>query len=189
MKVEKENFDTADKFYRKNLGVLKIDRCDFHTETGKHFQQNDIDLWLTLPGRRISVSEKKRNHDFNDLYLETYSKFPDIPGWVVHSKADFLAYFFPERIFWAGFPQIMRFYREGILPQIPLEWFEILRENQPQKSGREKHSIKIAGRTYDISVIQAYNESDGNSWYTMGVSIPFGMLKDNHIRFRVYPLG
>ncbi len=188
-KAETAHFGAADKFYKLQLEAEKIDRCDYNTTTGREFQQNDIDLWLTLENQRISVSEKKRAHDFNDLYLETHSKFPDIEGWTMHSKADFLAYFFPERVFWAGFRQIIRFYRESLLPQIQPQWFDLLNNNYPLKSGQEKHEITIAGCLYTISLIQAYNESDGNSWYTMGIGIPFEMLKDNHIKFKIYPTG
>ncbi len=187
-KRETEHFDTADKFYRHQLGALKIDRCNYHTPTGRKFQQNDIDLWLTLETQRISVSEKKRTRDFGDLYLEAYSKYPHVTGWTAHSEADFLAYFFPERVFYAGFRQIIRFYRESLLPQIPNEWFAVLKNNHPGKSAQEKHTIKIAGCSYSVLLIQAYNESEGNNWYTMGISIPFAMLEDNHIKFHIYPI-
>ncbi len=187
-KIETGYFSAADNFYRQQLGAVKTERCDYHTEKGRIFQRDDIDLWLTLGSEKISVSEKKRTRDFNDLYLEVYSKFPDTSGWTVHSKADFLAYFFPDRVFWAGFPQIVRFCRESLFPQISSHWFENLKSNHLKKSAQKKHTIKIAGQVYDVVLIQAYNESDGNSWYTMGISIPFDMLKDNHIKFRIYPL-
>ncbi len=187
-KKETAHFATADKFYKEQLEALKIDRCDYNTVSGRKSQQNDIDLWLTLKNRRISVSEKKRAHDFNDLYLEVYSKFPFVEGWTAHSKADYLAYFFPERVFWAAFPQIIRFYREQLLPHIPLEWFEDIRIAWPEKSTQKKQTIKIAGCSYNILLIQAFNRSDGNNWYTMGTSIPFKILKDNHIKFHIYQL-
>ncbi len=187
-KVEIRHFKVADKFYRQQFGATKTARCDYRTEKGRAFQQEDIDLWLTLKNKKVSVSEKKRTRDFNDLYLEIYSKFPVTSGWALHSKADFLAYFFPKRVFWAGFPQIIRFCRESLSPQIASSWFEELKTSHLRKNMQEKHTVRIAGKPYDIFLIQAYNESNGNSWYTMGVSIPFDMLKDNHIRFRLYPL-
>ncbi len=186
-KKETDNFHRADTFYTTRLHALKIERCDYHTSKGKAFQQKDIDLWLTLENGRVSVSEKKRTRDFDDLYLELYSKYPETPGWAIHSQAAFLAYFFPERVFWAGFPQIKRFLKESLLPRInPDEWKK-LQETHPETSTRKRIKQKVSGITYPVTLIQAYNETQNATWYTMGISIPFNMLHDNHIRYRIYP--
>lgn len=187
-KTETKHFTAADIFYRERLGATKIARCDYFTKEGRNFQKADIDLWLNLKTEKISVSEKKRTRDYNDLYLEVYGKFPDTPGWITHSKADFLAYFFPERVFWADFPQIIRFYNEQFAPQFPQELFKRLLNRNPGRNAIEKITVNVAGLSYPVSLIQAYNECDGNSWYTLGVSMPFDMLIDNHIRYRIYKL-
>ncbi len=187
-KVETGHFRRADIFYKKQLHALKIERCDYNTPKGKTFQQKDIDLWLILENGRISVSEKKRTRDYNDLYLELYSKYPQAPGWAIHSQAGFLAYFFPERVLWAGFPQIKRFLKESLLPQInPDEWKK-LQKTHPENNFHKPAEYKVCGITYSVTLIQAYNETRNNTWYTMGISIPFDMLRDNHIRYRMYPL-
>lgn len=187
-KTELKHFTDADIFYTEQLGATKIVRCDYSTKEGRNFQKADIDLWLNLKAERVSVSEKKRTRDYNDLYLEVYSKFPDMPGWTTHSKADFLAYFFPERVFWAGFPQIIRFYNEQFAPQFSQELFKKFRYHNRGKNAIEKITVNVAGLSYPVSLIQAYNECDGNSWYTLGICIPFEMLTNNHIKYRIYAL-
>ncbi|HDO06174.1 MAG TPA: hypothetical protein ENG85_00660 [Bacteroidetes bacterium] len=187
-KTETKHFAAADIFYTEQMDATKIVRCDYSTKEGRNFQKADIDLWLNLKTGKVSVSEKKRTRDYNDLYLEVYSKFPDTPGWTTLSKADFLAYFFPKRVFWAGFPQIIRFYNEQLAPRFPQELFKKLRHHNREKNTIEKITVNVAGLSCPVSLIQAYNECDGNSWYTMGISIPFDMLTNNHIKYRIYEL-
>jgi len=188
-KVATTHFETADIFYRTGMHAVKIERYDYNTARGKQKQLSDIDVAVTLQdGSTITVSEKKRTRDFDDLYLEVFSKFPDVPGWTSESQAGFLAYFFPARVFWSGFPQIKRFFRESIVPQIPAAQFGELKNSHPGQNAKQDYTIKIAGISYPVLLIQAYNESDGNRWYTMGISIPFRMLKDNHIRFKIFKM-
>jgi hypothetical protein len=188
-KVETAHFETADKFYRTRLHAVIIKRFDYNTGSGKQKQLADIDVAVTLEnGSTITVSEKKRTRDFDDLYLEVFSKFPEVLGWTEGSQADFLAYFFPTRVLWAGFPQIKRFFRESLLPQIPATLFGEMKNNHPGQNAKQKFTVKIAGVSYPVLLIQAYNESDGNRWYTMGISIPFKMLNDNHIRYNIFKM-
>ncbi len=190
LKVETTHFETADAFYRFQLHAIKIKRHNYNTSSGKQKQRADIDVSLTLEnGETLTVSEKKRTRDFDDLYLEVYSKFPRVPGWTIGSQAAYLAYFFPKRVFWAGFPQIRRFYRESLSPKLPGELFSSLLNEQKKKNACKEYLLKIAGVSYHVMLIQAFNESDGNQWYTMGISVPFQMLKDNHIRFTLYPVS
>lgn len=187
--VETSHFETADRFYRKFLHAVHIERFDYNTAGGKQKQKADIDVTLSLAdGTIFTVSEKKRTRDFDDLYLEVYSKFPDVQGWTAGSEAGFLAYFFPKRVFWAGFLQIRRFYRESLCPRLPEEMFLNLKNGHERQNAKAEIFLKIAGISYPVLLIQAYNESDGNAWYTMGISIPFQMLKDNHIRFKIFAL-
>ena len=187
-KIETAHFAAADTFYYNRLHAIKTERHNYSTPAGRQKQRADIDVTLTLKdGTLLTVSEKKRTRDFDDLYLEVFSKFPDVPGWTSGSQASFLAYFFPKRVFWAGFPQIRRFYRESLRPKLPDKIFSNLKNSHREKNAREEYPLKIAGVPYTVRLIQAYNVEDGNSWYTMGVSIPFGMLEDNHIRFQFFP--
>lgn len=43
---------------------------------GRELQRKDVDVLLTLDGRQVKVSEKRRDRDYDDLLVEVYSKFP-----------------------------------------------------------------------------------------------------------------
>ncbi|MFO7659253.1 MAG: hypothetical protein R6W78_19510, partial [Bacteroidales bacterium] len=90
----------ANRFYAEKLGVKDIVRYNSDSEEDMAYQRKDIDLSFELNGRRLMVSGKFRDHDYGDLYLECYSKYPETPGWMHKSEADFLACFYPERVIW-----------------------------------------------------------------------------------------
>jgi catechol 2,3-dioxygenase-like lactoylglutathione lyase family enzyme len=73
----------ADAFYRDVLGAKIIRRFDRDTDEDMEMQREDVDVLIELKGVEYRVSEKFREHDYEDLYIEIYSKYPDTPGWVI----------------------------------------------------------------------------------------------------------
>lgn len=182
---EVAHFKKANQFYREHLSAKNIERCDFSTKEGKIQQRADIDLFFDHNSRRISVSEKKRNKDYGDIYLETYSKYPNTEGWVLHSKADFFAYFFPTRVFWAPFQPIVNFYRDHIAKSIPKTAYENIYKNGFKRSCINSIDININKQNYRIMIIQAYNYISGSSWHTIGFSMPFTVLENNDLDYQL----
>jgi len=182
----------ADRFYSEKMGVKNIARYNSDTQEDMVFQRQDIDLSFELNGRRLMVSEKFRNHDYGDLYLECYSKYPGTLGWMHHSKADFLACFFPERVIWLNKKMLVDFFHIKLLPAVPGAWFAKINRELHGRSGQQKHQLEFFGKTWEFTVIQAFNRSGNDQWHTIGLGIPFKMLEEFNIPgkvFMIYDLG
>ena len=102
LKKESTSALGADVFYKRApFSVQNIERYNNNSPEHLALQRQDIDLAIILgDGRTLSVSEKFRAHDYDDLLLEMYSKYPHTKGWIHKSAAERLAYFFPTRMFW-----------------------------------------------------------------------------------------
>jgi hypothetical protein len=98
LKVERDKAVFADEFYSNVFEVENIIRFDTESERDIDFQRADIDVQLYAWERHSNVSEKFRAIDYNDLYIELYSMYPNVKGWMQNSSADHLAYFFPTRL-------------------------------------------------------------------------------------------
>lgn len=178
---EKQLLTLADHFYIEKLGVKNIVRYNSDSEEDMQFQRQDIDLSFELNGRRVMVSEKFRSHDYGDLYLECYSKYPDTPGWMHHSKADFLACFFPERVIWLNKKKLSEFFLSRLWPAIPGAFFAKINRELHGRSGQQKQQLDFLGKSREITVIQAFNRSGKDQWHTIGIGLPFEMLEEFNI--------
>jgi len=67
--------------------------------------------------------------------------------------------------------------------------FSGLIEQNVQKNAQKKLWIKIQNHHYSARIIQAYNETQDASWYTMGIAIPFRVLSDFLIPFKEFGLN
>ncbi len=182
---EHQQQSRADRFYTEKMGVKNIVRYNSDTEEHMVFQRQDIDLSFELNGRRLMVSEKFRDHDYGDLYLECYSKYPDTPGWMHHSKADFLACFFPERVIWLNKKKLIEFFHAKLWPAVPGAWFAKINRELHGRSGQQKQPLDFFGKKRELTVIQAFNRSGKDQWHTIGLGIPFEMLEEFNIPGKV----
>jgi hypothetical protein len=178
MLCERKNQKRADDFYLNRLGATNIVRHNRNTEADMKIQRTDIDVSFQRKGKRINISEKFRTKDFNDLYIEFYSKFPDIHGWLDKSQADFIAYFFPARVFIIDEKALAEFYKNYLSNSIRKDVFKRLIETHPNDNAQKSTWITINNQNYKIQLIQAYNQTEDASWYTMGIAIPFKVLSD-----------
>lgn len=185
---EKAQQAKADQFYQKQFNVTEIIRYSDDSEAHMNFQRQDIDLSLVKNEKRIFVSEKFRDKDFGDLYLEAYSKYPDIKGWMHTNNADFMAYFFPERIVWIDKRQLTAFYHEILSPAVPESFYQTIFDGFRNRNKIMSQTIKLQDKYYKINVIQAFNKTGMSSWHTIGVSIPFEFLKAFNVSFRIFQL-
>ncbi|MDR2065218.1 MAG: hypothetical protein LBP85_05880 [Prevotellaceae bacterium] len=175
---EQKNHKRADDFYLNYLQVTDIVRYNRNTEADMKMQRSDIDVSFCRKGKYVKISEKFRAKDFGDLYVEFYSKFPDVRGWLDKSKADYIAYFFPARIFIIDEKALSAFYKNCLSNAISEDIFKRLIEQNPNGNAQKPALIKILDNSYKIQIIQAYNQTEDASWYTMGIAVPFKILAD-----------
>jgi hypothetical protein len=178
---EQKNHKRADDFYVNYLGVTDIVRYSRNTKADMKIQRSDIDVSFRRNGKSVKISEKFRSKDFSDLYIEFYSKFPDVRGWLDKSKADYITYFFPARIFIIDEKALSAFYKNCLSKAISEDIFKRLIERHPNSNAQKPVWIKIQDHSYKIQIIQAYNQTETDSWHTMGIAVPFKVLADFNI--------
>ncbi|MDR2293472.1 MAG: hypothetical protein LBE11_08385 [Prevotellaceae bacterium] len=178
MQSEQKSQKRADDFYLNYLKATDIVRYNRNTKIDMKMQRSDIDVSFKRNGKVIKISEKFRAKDFNDLYIEFYSKFPDIRGWLDKSNADYITYFFPTRVFIIDEKALSEFYKNCLSNTVSDDIFKRLIEQYPNDNAQKARWIKIQDHSYKIQIIQAYNKTENASWYTMGIAIPFYVLDD-----------
>lgn len=185
LEKEKEAGRHADLFYKRApFAVQSINRYNQDTPAHLVLQRQDIDLNISFDdGRTYAVSEKFRKRDYNDLLLEIYSKYPHTKGWVHKSKAYRLAYFLPKRMFWIDKTMLTTFCIHTLFPRIEGDAIERLLTDEQNSL---KVGVKLEGTLYNCTLTQAFNNTDGDMWNTISISVPFKMLADFEIRFQVF---
>ena len=180
LEYERSMAARADAFYRDVLGAKIIRRFDRDTEEDMEMQREDVDIIIERTGVQYRVSEKFREHDYDDLYIEIYSKYPDTPGWVITGTPNAILYFFPSSVYWVTHKSLYEFCVNKLFPAIPKayidEIFEIHKSYLPK-------TIVLDSRTVSIKLVQAHNH-DGVDWETIGVCVSFDVLAKNGVQFR-----
>ncbi len=176
----------ADAFYMRHpFSVKHIRRYNTGSEADIIKQRMDIDVQLNFEHGCYEVSEKFRDHDYGDLLLEIYSKYPQRPGWIQTSKAQRLAYFFPKRMFWIDEVQLKTFCLEELFPKVAHTAIELLLS---QEANSLKLGLRLQEKLYHCVLNQARNVTNDASWNTISISVPFVMLQDAAVRFKQYSL-
>jgi hypothetical protein len=188
---EHSHFNMANAFYQRYFKPANIIRADYNLPQGKELQKSDIDLHLDFGESRTAVSEKFRNKDYGDILLERYSKFPFKEGWMHHSKADFLAYFVPKKVYWVDKYMLRNFYQKQILPQLSAGHFRYLLKKNLQRNASCPFYIRLNGKKETLFLTQAYNvpKAEETEWYTMSICVPFKILKKAGVTFQVFALS
>lgn len=184
LQFEKRKFQMADHVYFDSLCVEEITRFDTGTKHDMEFQKQDIDVQLHAWGRFANVSEKFRDKDYGDLYLELYSMFPNTLGWMDVTGADYLAYFFPLRMLWINKSELKKVFEKCIKQQIPTQKIEVWIMKNPKQCGRFSFYIN----NFKMQIVIAYNRTKTKEWYTVGVCVPFKYLKQQGLSWKQYHL-
>ena len=150
-------------------------------------QRQDVDVLLTIHETTYRISEKFRDKDFGDMYIEVYSKYPESPGWLHTGTPNAILYFTPKSIYWITHKSLSAFYSDMLFPLIPDSWYWDL--FQSHKSIISKR-ITLKNSPVIINLIQAHNAvSDGALWETIGFSIPFEILQQYGVRIMVFEIA
>jgi hypothetical protein len=181
---EREQTIKADTFYRNALKATNIIRFNSDTPSDMEMQRQDVDLLLTLNGITYRISEKFRDKDYGDLYVEVFSKYPHTNGWLHSGSPNAILYFTPESVYWITHKSLAAFCLGVLFPVIPADWFEMLFHSHKTIIRKQ---LKFNDKYVKLNLIQAHNR-DGVYWETMGISSSFRFFEENGVKIRKYPL-
>ena len=184
LRYEKHQAQKADVFYREVLKASEIIRFSSDDNSDMEMQRQDVDLLLTLNEITYRVSEKFRDKDFGDLYVEVFSKYPKNLGWLHTGTPNAILYFTPKVVYWITHKSLSSFCHDVLFPLIPEAWYDELYTSH--KSILPK-LITLNGKSFSINLIQAHN-SDGKKWETIGISLPFWVLEMNNVKIKRFDL-
>ena len=182
---EKDQAVKADQFYCNILKATEIQRFNVDSETDMEMQRQDVDLLLTLNGLTYRISEKFRDKDFGDLYVEVYSKYPKTPGWLHTGSPNAILYFTPKSIYWITHKSLSTFCLQTLFPQIPQTWYEEIFHSSKVIISKQ---LNINGKTFNLNLIKANNQ-DGSIWVTIGISLPFWVFEENGVKVKRFNLA
>lgn len=180
------NYNRADMFYKNVLKAEIVKRYSYNNEEDKEFLKKDISLTIKMNDKETTISEKLRDLDWNDIYVEIFKKYPDEAGWIKATEAEYLGYFFPGRVFWAKMEPIKTICYDIISKAIESGIYKELLYMYPKNSGRLSKTFKINTKTYSFNFIQTYHEEGDNFYYSIGISLPFVLLMDFRIYYKIY---
>ncbi len=182
------SFNRADMFYKNLLKAHTIKRYFPFNEGDKEFIAKDQNLAIEVTDREtmMTISEKSRDQDWNDIHVEIFKKYPQEEGWIKYTEAEFLAYFFPGRVFWAKMEPIKMLCQDILSKAVDSGIYKELFYMFPKNSGRLSKTFKINQKTYSFNFIQTYHENGENSFYSISISLPFVLLMDFRIDYKIF---
>ena len=127
---EREQTLKADRFYINVLHASFIKRFNTDSEEDMCMQRQDVDVLITVNGTTFKVSEKFRDVDYGDLYIEIYSKYPDTLGWMHTGSPNAILYFTPRSVYWITHSSLKNFCINELFNAIPTQWLAELYENK-----------------------------------------------------------
>lgn len=165
---ERNQTHIADNFYREQMFASKIIRYSNDTANDLKMQKKDIDACVYINEREYFISEKFRNKDYGDIYIELYSKYPHTKGWLEQNHASALLYFTPSKVYWIGYQTLHWFAHNLLFVALNNKTIDTFAAGISDFSSCE---ILIQQKIIPVKLIKAPNFCDGSSWTTIGISI------------------
>lgn len=184
--LPESNYNRADMFYKNVLKAEIIKRYSHKKDEDKELLGKDINLHVKMNDKETTISEKMRDQDWNDIYVEIYKKYPDEAGWIKFTEAEYLAYFFPGRVFFSKMEPIRNLCQDILCRAVNTGIFKDMYYMFFRSSGRHSQSIKINNKTYSFTFHQTYHDEGENSHYSIGLILPFVMLMDFRIDYKIF---
>jgi hypothetical protein len=182
---ERSQTHIADEFYRTQLNANKIIRYSNDTAKDMKMQKKDIDASVFINDKEYFISEKFRNKDYGDIYIELYSKYPHTKGWLEQNHASALLYFTPQKVHWIGYPKLHWFAHNLLFGALNNQTIDEFANKESDFSSCE---IIIQQKHIPIKLIKAPNLCDGSSWTTIGISIKTKHLQIFGINIKTFDL-
>jgi hypothetical protein len=179
---ERYQSEKADSYYREVLKATDIVRFNSDFDSDMLMQRQDIDLLLTIRGTVFKISEKFRDKDYGDLYIEIFSKFPHTKGWMHTGEPNAIIYFTPKSTYWITHKSLLDCFEKIIFPAIPEVWYEELYQSKQSICTKK---VQFNDIETNIQLIQAHN-FEGKAWETLGISIQFDVLSKLGVKFQKY---
>lgn len=177
---ERKQAENADAFYRDILKVSEIRRFNNDTPYDLEMQQQDVDVLLTLNGVSYKISEKFREKDYADLYVEVFSKYPHKHGWLHNGSPNAVMYFTPKAVYWITHKSLSDFCLKSLFPIISTGWFDELFKSDKFILSKQ---LLFNGKKQKIYLIKAQSDADdGCCWTTIGISAPFSFFVENGVK-------
>jgi hypothetical protein len=174
----------ANLFYRTVIGASQILRFDTDSERDMEQQLQDVDLDLVINNVTYHVSEKFRDKDYGDLYIEIFSKYPHSAGWIYAQIPNALLYFTPTSVYWITHKSLVDFCLEKLLPNVPDQWFDELFLSNKTIISKQ---LNLKNESISLNLIQAHNKAtDGARWNTIGISAPFSFFEKNGVKIKKF---
>jgi hypothetical protein len=181
---EKEQAVKADDFYRNVLKVTSILRYNHDMPRDMEMQRADVDVSIKIGEKLYHISEKFRDVDYGDLYIEIYSKYPHTQGWMHTGKPDAVLYFTPSHVYWINHYSLRHFCFDLLFPSIHQHLIDDFFQSDKHI---KLYKVIISGKQLPVKMIKADNK-DGTEWVTIGVAVSFDILKSFGLNFRGFVL-
>lgn len=181
---EREQTCKADQFYKETLKATKIKRFNSDSEEDMLMQRQDVDLLITFNNITYRISEKFRDKDYGDMYIEVFSKYPNKMGWLHTGSPNAILYFCPQCVYWITHKSLKEFCFDKLFDAIPADWYHDL--FQSDKTIVSKSSI-LDGTKIKLNLIQSHNK-DGKVWETIGISLSFTVLEKFGVKLKKFEL-
>lgn len=190
LEYEQSMYSKADSLYKKLIQniwfaeyqndqiFISIKRWDFNTPEGKIKQLDDIDVTIDIEvNNRIyhyNISEKFRRDDYPDMFVELYSKYPNVEGWGVKSKADVIFYHTPNYLYIIDTNQLKEV-AKNIMKSVP----NIINKMDKNDTYRIEESYK--GCSVDFIKTPTYI-CNKKVWEGLGVCLPWTSFNSINIK-------
>lgn len=119
------------------------------------------------------------------MYIELFSKYPKTPGWLETGTPNAILYFTPKSVYWITHKSLVCFCHDKLFPTLNSQWISDLYISHETHAKKE---ISIDHKKFSIQLIQAHNY-EGVGWETIGVAVPFEILKMFDVKFRRFALS
>jgi len=181
---EREQTFKADQFYKEILKASEIKRFNSDTEDDMIMQRQDVDVLVTINDIIYRISEKFRDKDYGDMYIEVFSKYPNKMGWLHTGSPNAILYFTPHSVYWITHKSLKEFCFQKLFDVIPANWYHDLYQSDKTI---EAKSIVLDETRIKLNLIQSHNK-DGKVWETIGISLPFDMLEKFGVKMKKFEI-
>lgn len=183
---ERAQMRIADAFYRDILKVSSMKRFNSDSKADMLMQKQDVDVIIELNGFFYRISEKFRDKDYGDLYVEIFSKYPDTHGWLHTGSPNAILYFTPVSVYWITHKSLSDFCLRTFFPLIPDDWVSQLFDSHETIMHKK---LFFNHQWVDLNLIQAHNNlPDGTSWETIGVAVLFSFFEQHGVKVKKWNL-
>ena len=165
------------EFYTKVLGLPKHIYTDWDEpdpikrEQYRSLQRVDVDVLISKEGSPCwyYISEKDRNADYGDMYIETWSNYDKriLGSYIKENKSNYILYQTPKGIYWVKHDSNFINVVHNLHNEVPRSVYDKL------VGDNYKYPVKYHIDKYNLDVKLAKSESyrNGEIWHSTGIIV------------------